>query len=95
MIPAKRTPHPAYRFHAQAMVSALFHAGHSDVILDSVSHTEKTRAEWSKYNCVFHEVRTRELECLRRAVLTNQQYLGPVIQQMAKEITWPSEMNNN
>jgi len=74
---------------AHSMVAALFEAGHTDVILDSVSHTSQARNEWVMYERIFHEVRTSATECCKRAVDRDQDYLVPVIQKMAEELTWP------
>ena len=74
---------------AHNMVEALFEAGHTDVILDSVSHTSESRNVWVKYERVFHEVKTHCDDCCTRAEQRDQAYLVPVIQKMAAELTWP------
>lgn len=74
---------------AHNMVAALFEAGHTDVILDSVSHTSESRNVWAMYERVFHEVKTHADDCCTRAKERDQDYLLPVIQQMALELTWP------
>lgn len=76
---------------AHKMVDALFLAGHEDVILDSVSHTSASRQAWSMYDVVYHEVCTDVAVCVARAEALDQDYLVPVIERMAKEITWPSD----
>ena len=74
---------------AHSMVASLFEAGHTDVVLDSVSHTSSSRNEWVMYERVFHEVRTTCEVCCQRAVERDQDYLVPVIQKMAEVLTWP------
>lgn len=76
---------------AHNMVAALFEAGHTDVILDSVSHTSESRNAWCIYERVFHEVRTSCAECCTRAEQRDQDYLIPVIQEMDRVLTWPSD----
>ena len=77
---------------AHKMVESLFHAGHEDVILDSVSHTSESRHAWSMYDVVYHEVRTPVETCIERARSLDQDYLVPVIERMARELTWPSDV---
>lgn len=74
---------------ARNMVAALFFAGHTDVILDSTAHTSTLRNKWIEYDLVFYEVRTSKEECQRRAKERDQDYLVPVIEKMATELTWP------
>ena len=74
---------------AHHMVAALFEGGHTDVILDSVSHTSQSRNVWCEYERIFHEVRTDAATCCQRAVERDQDYLVPVITDMAKVLTWP------
>ena len=40
---------------------------------------------------MYHEVSTDVATCIERAQALDQDYLVPVIEQMAKEITWPSD----
>lgn len=76
---------------ARNMVASLFFAGHTDVILDSTSHTSESRNKWIEYDLVFYEVRTSKEECQRRAKERDQDYLVPVIERMAAELTWPMD----
>lgn len=73
----------------KVMIDSLFAAGHQDVILDATSHTSTLRNKWVLYNRIYHEVRTSPEECCIRAAQRDQDYLIPVIQQMAAELTWP------
>lgn len=74
---------------AEMMVASLFFAGHTDVILDSTSHTSSSRNKWVEYDIVYHEVRTSPEMCIQRAKDRDQDYLVPVIEKMAAELTWP------
>lgn len=76
---------------AYNMVAALFFAGHTDVILDSTSHTSASRNKWIEYDIVYHEVRTSKEVCQQRALDRDQTYLVPVIEKMAAELTWPTD----
>ncbi len=72
---------------AHIMVEALFQAGHKDVIVDATNHTERRRAEWCSWEWAtkLHIVDTPVETCIERAILTNQEYLKPVILKMANE----------
>jgi predicted kinase len=74
---------------AHIMVEALFEAGHNDVILDAVNHTEERRSEWESeaYQIQYHEVKTSFSECISRAKETNKEYLIPVIERMCQQYT--------
>lgn len=69
---------------AHYMVRALFHAGHTDVILDSTNLTREHREEWICDEWETHPVEfmTSKEECIRRAKATNQEYLIPIIEDM-------------
>jgi predicted kinase len=72
---------------AKTMVVSLFKAGHPKVILSATSVTAARRREWDRMADkvewqVFH---TMPDECKRRALLTGQDYLIPVIERMAVE----------
>lgn len=72
---------------AKVMVSALFKAGHTVVILDATNVTEAKRKEWvgmadSLELVIFP---TSVEECKRRATALNQDYLLPIIDRMASE----------
>lgn len=71
-------------------IEALFLAGHSDVILDCVNHTPKRRQAWisNKWATKWYLQHTPKEICLQRAIDTNQPYLIPVIERMAKEADW-------
>lgn len=71
---------------AQAMVRALFHAGHDLVILDATNATAERRKMWkgtSLYTTRFKVFSAGEEECITRAVLDGRQDLVPVIHRMA------------
>lgn len=78
----------------RTMIKSLFLAGHTDVILDATSHTSTLRNQWVHYERVFHEVRTSPEECIKRALERDQDYLVPVIQEMAEELTWPLDTSH-
>jgi predicted kinase len=80
---------------AHIMVDALFAAGHDNVILDATNHTLQRRAEWESNDYVikYHEVKTSVSECIQRAHATNQQYLIPIIERMAKQYVPVGELD--
>ena len=78
---------------AHTMVESLFNAGHTAVVLDSCGHTKARRDEWKskQYLRRFVTVNTPMEVCVERAVSTDQEYLIPVIERMAKEFEPCSE----
>lgn len=72
---------------AHLMVDTLFGSGHDHVILDACNHTEKRRSEWvtDRWRNQYHVVDTPAPECIRRAILTGQDYLIPVIERMSMD----------
>lgn len=73
--------------HAMVMVRSLFLAGHDDVILDDMNHTEERRRKWqsTEWAIKYHLIDTSIDECIRRATETGQEYLIPVIKLRACE----------
>ena len=70
--------------HVDIMVRALF-GNHDTVILDATNTNRRVRDEWrrpSQWNRVFLLVDTDKDECAKRAYMTNQTYLIPVIEKM-------------
>jgi len=70
--------------HVDVMVRALF-GNHDTVILDATNMTLRSRDEWRKprlWDRVFLIVDTDPDECCKRAYMTNQKYLIPVIEKM-------------
>lgn len=72
---------------ARYMVTALFLAGHSVVILDATNTTIKRRDEWQskEWAVAFKHINTSEYECQKRAELTTDTDIMPVIQRMAAQ----------
>ncbi len=72
-------------------IEALFLAGHNDVILDCVNHTPRRRKDWvsDKWTTKWYHQNTSLEVCIERAILSNQEYLIPVIQRMHEEASWP------
>jgi predicted kinase len=72
---------------AKTMVDSLFKAGHTDVTLDACNVTENQRKQWinDNWEVKFHVVSTPKDVCIQRARETNQEYLIPVIEEMASE----------
>lgn len=89
--PFIRETEPWVHTIARTMVEALFIAGHKQVILDECNMTQKQRDEWvsDRWNTRFVHVPTNRYECQRRAKLTGQHYLLPVIERMAASAQWP------
>jgi predicted kinase len=73
-------------------IEALFLAGHTHVILDATSVTEELRKRWvsQKWKTRWKNFDTSREECIRRAELTNDNVIIPVIERMAKEIVFPT-----
>jgi len=76
---------------AHLMVSALFIAGHTTVILDATNLTEQRRNEWVSPEWVrrYEVFQTPKEMCIARAVDGGREYLVPVIERMAQNIQWP------
>lgn len=84
---------------AKAMVSALFHAGHSVVVLDACNNTRKRRDEWrsKEWDIVFKVIPADALTCFERAKAEGDEAIMTVIERMASEreplaedeIAWP------
>jgi predicted kinase len=72
---------------AHCMVESLFLAGHEIVILDATNNTRKRRDEWQspKWTTYFKVFDTSKDECLRRADLTNDEAIKPIIERMAAQ----------
>ena len=72
---------------AKYMVIALFEAGHSDVVLDATNTTRARREEWIDKRWVreFVRVDTTKCECIRRAAVSNDEYIIPIIEKMAAQ----------
>lgn len=70
---------------ARTMVRALFLSGHDTVILDATNLDSGKRQMWlsKEWTCFYKVVETSEEECLRRAALTDDEEIVPVIQEMA------------
>ena len=74
---------------ARTMVRSLFFAGHNKVIFDSINVTEQSRRFWLPTDDCMWElehklVATAPHVCRQRAIDCNQEYLAPVIDQIAK-----------
>jgi predicted kinase len=80
---------------AYLMVSALFLAGHTTVIVDATNVSKKRRDEWfTRFhtpNCdvELHVVETSPAECMRRAVELEDTEILPVIARMEAEWDLP------
>lgn len=84
---------------ARYMVSALFLAGHSTVIVDATHNTRKRRDAWrsEKWDTVFKVIDTPFHVCIDRAIAENDQYILEQIERMHSEheplgedeIRWP------
>lgn len=72
---------------AKTMVRALFLAGHRTVVLDACNTTAKRRLEWESddWRTDLHVIETSAVECIRRAVLTGDHDIIPVIKRMAAQ----------
>lgn len=72
---------------AETMVRSLFLAGHDRVILDATNISEGRRKRWKTPDWItrFVPVTTDKLECIRRAVSTNDEYIVSVIERMARD----------
>ena len=88
----KHTEHMVWAV-AQYMVRALFHAGHSAVIIDATNTTRGRRQMWyGGYGCSDWDTKFKLFDtsidvCNQRAIDTNQSYLLPVIEKMNNEFT--------
>lgn len=69
-------------------VDALLRTGHK-VIVDATNITESRRHPWKLRHAEFILMGTTEVECVKRALTTNDQYIIPHIQRMAKNCDWP------
>ena len=67
-----------------AAVDALLLAG-CKVVVDGTHVTEKRRQPWRERGAEFILVPTSKEECIRRARLTNDEYIIPIIEKMAAE----------
>ena len=86
--PYKLNMEPLVNSFRHIMVEALFAAGHTDVIVDGCHQTRRQRDAWKSddWICIYHLLPTSTDVCKKRAVATNQEYLFPVIDEMAG--TW-------
>lgn len=68
------------------MIRSLFLAGHPLVIADETNYSKAARDHMRdpSWETVFYHVGTSASECMRRAILTNQPDLVPVIDSMSK-----------
>jgi predicted kinase len=76
---------------AKIMVTALFEAGHAEVILDATSVTQERRDFWKNnlWSIQYEIFDTSVEECIRRAKISEKLYLIPVIERMAAEMSMP------
>ena len=69
------------------MVKSMFLAGHNIVILDECNVNERSRGLWNcndnLWRVKYKYIDTTKEECLRRAALTNDTEIVPVINRMA------------
>lgn len=77
-----------------AMIKSLFIAGHNNVIVDATHISEKRRAEKARLvpegGEVFYKLFLADKSvCVDRAKKNGQEMLVPVIELMAKRITYP------
>jgi predicted kinase len=89
---------------AEVMVSALFRAGHSAVVLDATNNTRKRRERWidRPWRTVFVLFDLSAEECCQRARDEGDEAIIPVIERMATErepigegpIGYPTENGN-
>lgn len=75
---------------AQAMVRALFLAGHEVVIVDATNTTRKRRDDWqtTDWNVVFKVIDPPMETCIERARAHKDETIVPVIERMAKAFEW-------
>jgi predicted kinase len=77
------------------MVSALFLAGHTTVIVDATNVSKKRRDEWftrfhtPKCDVEVHVIDTSPAECIQRARLLGDEEIVSVIERMAAEWDLP------
>lgn len=72
---------------AHLMVEALFAAGSDTVVVDACNATEKRRAEWK--GAELHIINTSPIECIKRALLNDDEAIVPTIKRMAEEWDLP------
>lgn len=74
------------------MVTALLYSGHHVIILDECFLTAQSvaavRREWPQAEVVEHLVPTPPDICIARAMACGQEYLVPVIKDMAEKAEW-------
>ena len=82
---------------AKTMVRSLFLSGHDTVILDATNTTENRRKEWlsKEWTTYFECVKTTVHKCIERAVMIGDDGMIPIINSMAKKITFPLEFNGS
>lgn len=75
---------------AKTMVNALFLAGHDIVILDATNTTIERRREWvsKKWQTEFKLIPTTKEVCIQRAKEENDEYIIPIIEQMADKLDY-------
>lgn len=78
---------------AHVMVSALFGAGHTTVILDATNLTKKRRNEWLSpdWTLDYEVFRDSPITCIERAINSDRHDLIPVIKRMSETIEWPED----
>lgn len=79
---------------ARTMVRALFMAGSEYVILDATNTTQERRKQWMSedWSTKWHEIRTPKERCIQRAKANGDMDILPIIEKMAEEITFPSDI---
>ena len=79
------------------MVAALFHAGHTTIILDSTNVDKKLRDEWLAYcdEIEYIYVNTMISVCKQRAIDTGQSDLVDIIDRMLEKLELPLDENEN
>lgn len=75
--------------HAQYQIASAFHYGISTVILDACAHKRANREKWLKIfpdkQILFKHFYEFPQVCKQRAIVSNKQYLIPVIEKMSTE----------
>lgn len=91
--PYDRDREPEVWAAVKLMVEALITSGHKRIILDATSINRKTRAQWLDlaadygFDCGCWLIPTGVEECIKRAVENDQDYLLPVIDRMAANLS--------
>lgn len=82
-----KSAEPLVWAHAKIMVRSLFLAGHSTVILDATNTLAYRRDLWKDdaWDVKYAVFNTSKDECIRRARAIDDEYIVPVIEEMAAE----------